>query len=103
DIGDWPRTDAVAYAAFAIATAVVIATTARDLLGKFGAALQQRAPWFVALGLFLTLWELATAKFGWLPLPFFPPPQSIVEVYTDVVPKLLDRVFASVKMTLGTC
>jgi NitT/TauT family transport system permease protein len=47
------------------------------------------------------LWELATAKFAWLPLPFFPPPQSIIEVYTDDLPKLLDSVFASVKLQLG--
>ncbi|MET0969356.1 MAG: ABC transporter permease subunit [Tardiphaga sp.] len=101
DIGDWPRTEAVAYAAFAIAALVLIATAARDALGRFGIGLQQRAPWFVALGAFFTLWELATAKFGWLPLPFFPPPQSIVEVYTDDLPKLLEAAFASVKLQLG--
>ncbi|HEY8336668.1 MAG TPA: ABC transporter permease subunit [Tardiphaga sp.] len=101
DIGDWPRTEAVAYTAFAIAAAIVVATAARETLGRFGVGLQQRAPWFLALGLFLTLWELATAKFAWLPLPFFPPPQSIVEVYTDDLPKLLDSVFASVKLQLG--
>jgi NitT/TauT family transport system permease protein len=101
DIGDWPRTEAVAYTAFAVATGVLLATGARELLGRFGAGLQQRAPWFIALGLFLTVWELATAKFGWLPLPFFPPPQSIVEVYTDDLPKLLDSVWASVKLQLG--
>jgi NitT/TauT family transport system permease protein len=55
----------------------------------------------LALGLFLTLWEVATAKLAWLPLPFFPPPQSIIEVYTDDLPKLLDSVFASVKLQLG--
>ena len=54
-----------------------------------------------ARGLFLTLWEVATAKFAWLPLPFFPPPQAIIEVYTDDLPKLLDSVFASIKLQLG--
>lgn len=101
DIGDWPRTEAVAYAALVIAALLVAGTSARDVLGRFGAGLQQRAPWFVATGAFLTLWELATAKFGWLPLPFFPLPQSIVEVYTDDLPKLLDSAFASVKLQLG--
>jgi NitT/TauT family transport system permease protein len=101
DIGDWSRTEAVAYAAFAIAAVIVVATTARAVLGRFGEGVQRRAPWLAALGGFLTLWELATAKFGWLPLPFFPPPQSIVEVYTDDLPKLLDSVFASVKLQLG--
>ena len=77
------------------------ATLSGSLLGRFGAALQTRAPWLLALGLFLTLWEVATAKFAWLPLPFFPPPQAIIEVYTDDLPKLLDSVFASVKLQLG--
>jgi len=45
--------------------------------------------------------EIATAKFAWLPLPFFPPPQAIVEVYTDDLPKLLDSVFASIRLQLG--
>ncbi len=101
DIGDWSRTEAVAYVAFAIAAGVAILTTAREALGKFGAGVQQRAPWLLALGAFLTLWEVATAKFGWLPLPFFPPPQSIVEVYTDDLPKLFDSAWASVKLQLG--
>src|SRR5207245_10069183 len=77
------------------------ATARRKLLGRFRTGLQARAPWLLALGLFLTLWEVATAKFAWLPLPFFPPPQAIIEVYTDDLPKLLDSVFASVKLQLG--
>lgn len=101
DIGDWSRTEAVAYTAFVIAAAIVLTTTARAALGRFGDGVQRRAPWLLALGAFLTLWEVATAKFGWLPLPFFPPPQSIVEVYTDDLPKLLDSVIASVKLQLG--
>ena len=59
----------------------------------------RRGCWHSAL--FLTLWEVATAKLAWLPLPFFPPPQSIIEVYTDDLPKLLDSIFASVKLQLG--
>ena len=70
-------------------------------LGRFNAGLQRRAPWLLVSALFLTLWEVATAKLAWLPLPFFPPPQSIIEVYTDDLPKLLDSIFASVKLQLG--
>jgi NitT/TauT family transport system permease protein len=97
DLGDWSRTHEVAIAAFAIGGGILIAA----LLGRFGAGLQSRAPWLLALGLFLTVWEVATAKFAWLPLPFFPPPQAIVEVYTDDLPKLLVSAFASVKLQLG--
>jgi NitT/TauT family transport system permease protein len=97
DLGDWSRTHEVATAAFVIGGGILIAA----LLGRFGAGLQSRAPWLLALGLFLTVWEVATAKFAWLPLPFFPPPQAIIEVYTDDLPKLLVSAFASVKLQLG--
>jgi NitT/TauT family transport system permease protein len=101
DLGDWSRTRSLAIAAFIIAALAFVGTLSGQFLGKAGAALRQRAPWLVVLGLFLTLWEAATAKFAWLPLPFFPPPQAILEVYTDDLPKLLDSVFASVKLQLG--
>jgi NitT/TauT family transport system permease protein len=97
DLGDWSRTHDVAIAAFVIGGGILIAA----LLGRFEAGLQSRAPWLLALGLFLTVWEVATAKFAWLPLPFFPPPQAIIEVYTDDLPKLLASALASVKLQLG--
>jgi len=101
DLGDWSRTHGLAVAAFIIAGGILVATLNGRLLGRFGAGLQSRAPWLLALGLFLTLWEVATAKFAWLPLPFFPPPQAIIEVYTDDLPKLLVSALASVKLQLG--
>jgi NitT/TauT family transport system permease protein len=97
DLGDWSRTHEVSIAAFVMAGGILFTT----LIGRFGQGLQSRAPWLLALGLFLTVWEVATAKFAWLPLPFFPPPQAIVEVYTDDLPKLLISAFASVKLQLG--
>jgi sulfonate transport system permease protein len=101
DVGDWPRTHALGLAALVIAVLVLFGTIAADSFGKPGAALSRRAPWLAVLGLVLTLWEVATAKFAWLPLPFFPPPQAIIEVYTDDLPKLLTSVIASVKLQLG--
>lgn len=101
DVGDWSRTHSLGIAAFVIAAIALFGTVGADYLGSTGRALRQRAPWLVVLGVVLTLWEVATAKFAWLPLPFFPPPQSIIEVYTDDLPKLLDSVFASVKLQLG--
>jgi NitT/TauT family transport system permease protein len=101
DVGDWSRTRDVSVAAFVIAALVLIASLGAPWLGRFGAGVKQRAPWLLLLGLLLTLWEIATAKLAWLPLPFFPPPQAIIEVYTDDLPKLLDSVWASVKLQLG--
>jgi NitT/TauT family transport system permease protein len=101
DLGDWSRTHGLAVTAFVISGGILLATLSARLLGRVGTGLQSRAPWLLALGLFLTVWEVATAKFAWLPLPFFPPPQAIVEVYTDDLPKLLLSAFASVKLQLG--
>lgn len=101
DVGDWSQTQNVAYIAFVIGGIVAILSIGGSAFGRFGEGVVRRAPWFLALGAFLTLWEVATAKFAWLPLPFFPPPQSIVEVYTDDLPKLWASVFASVKLQLG--
>ena len=101
DLGDWSQTRSLGIAGFVIAALVLLGTLGADRLGKAGAGLRQRVPWLLVLGLSLTLWESATAKFAWLPLPFFPPPQAIIEVYTDDLPKLLDSVLASVKLQLG--
>ena len=101
DVGDWSRTQGVAIAALVVAGLIFLGTLASDRLGRTGTALRQRAPWLVVLGLFLAVWEVATAKFAWLPLPFFPPPQAIIEVYTDDLPKLFASVLASVKLQLG--
>jgi len=101
DVGDWSRTPSIGIGALVVAAVTLLTTLSADYLGSIGGALRQRAPWIFVLGLFFTLWEVATAKFAWLPLPFFPPPQAIIEVYTDDLPKLLDSVFASVKLQLG--
>ena len=54
----------LSIAAFIIAGGILGATVSGKLLGRFGAGLQARAPWLLALGLFLSLWEVATAKFA---------------------------------------
>ena len=100
DVSDWSRTLSLGIGAFVAAAFILLGTLSAEYLNGAGRALRARAPWLAALGLFLTLWEVATAKFAWLPLPFFPPPQAILEVYTDDLPKLLDSVFASVKLQL---
>src|SRR6195256_6517679 len=71
DIGDWSRTHELAMAAFIVAGGILVATLSGSLLGHFSAGLRRRTPWLLALGLFLTLWEVAPAQFAWLPLPFF--------------------------------
>ena len=59
------------------------------LLGRSGARLAHYGPWFIAIGVWLALWELTTAKFGWLPKPFFSPPHGLLNVYVTDGPRLL--------------
>ena len=58
-------------------------------LGRSGRTLVHYGPWFVALGVWFALWELTTAKLGWLPKPFFSPPQGLLNVYVVDGPRLL--------------
>ena len=60
-------------------------------LGRF-------APWLIVLALWLTTWEIVTAKLDLLPLPFFPSPQAFVEVYTDDWRRLGESLLASLML-----
>ena len=58
-------------------------------LGRFGQDIIHYGPWLIAGGVWLALWELTTAKFGWLPKPFFSPPHGLLNVYVTEAPRLL--------------
>lgn len=72
------------------------------LVGKFWPELGRKAlywaPWMVVLALFTGAWELATAKFGWLPMPFFQPPSALLEVYLDDWPRLGASLLSSCRL-----
>jgi len=94
---DWEYTRqlAVIFAAVAVGPAFAL------LAGQRIAPLRRiwRAiPWLIALAVLLTVWEAVTAKLALLPMPFFPPPQGVLEVFIDDWPRLLDGVFASLKL-----
>jgi NitT/TauT family transport system permease protein len=79
---DWASTGD--FAALCGALAVVLALAALFSV-RFSRLrrVQRLSPWLIALALFLAAWEAVTAKLGLLPLPFFPPPQAILEVLID--------------------
>ncbi len=52
-----------------------------DGQGAVGRRLVHFGPWFIVLGIWIAAWELITAKFGWLPKPFFAPPHGLFHVY----------------------
>lgn len=97
---DWAYTGRLA----AVFAAVAVATAGVSLAGVRIAALQRSrrlAPWLLLLALLFLGWEAATAKYGLLPLPFFPPPQAILEVLIDDWPRLGESIAASLLLLAG--
>lgn len=78
--------------------ALAIGTAATAIFPPFGRGLAYWSPWLVALAIFVGVWELLTAKFAVLPVPFFMPPSSLLEVYLDDWPRLLDSLLNSFKL-----
>jgi len=97
---DWEYTGHLAFVFTAIAGGLAVATFA-GLRLSFAARLRSTAPWLLALAVFLSLWEVVTAKLGLLPMPFFPPPQAILGVVIDDWPRLGAGVLASLKLLAG--
>jgi NitT/TauT family transport system permease protein len=79
---DWAFTGQFAVLCGALAIALGLAAIAGVRFTGMQ-RLRHFAPWLVALAVFLAVWEAVTAKLGLLPLPFFPPPQAILEVVID--------------------
>jgi len=100
DLGDWGRGPELAYAAAALAAVLIVSGVLRAAGSTALDRLERATPWLIALGLAFSVWEAGSAKFGWLPQPFFPPPHAILEVFTDDWPKLVESVVVSVKLEL---
>ena len=94
---DWAYTSSLAAACGALAVALALAAFASVRFNVFQ-RLQRLSPWLFVLALFLATWEAVTAKLGLLPLPFFPPPQAIVEVVIDDWGRLAAGIFASARL-----
>ncbi|QTO46393.1 ABC transporter permease [Burkholderia latens] len=98
---DWAYTDTFGTAAWVAAALLLIAATVGHRVPATRARLaRMRAagPWLVALPLVLAAWEIVTAKTGWLPTPFFAPPQALIEVYVDDWPRLAGSAANTLKL-----
>jgi NitT/TauT family transport system permease protein len=91
---DWAYTGDLAVICAAVAVAAALAAFAGVRFAGWQ-RVQRLSPWLMALALFLAAWEVVTAKFGLLPLPFFPPPQAILEVVIDDRARLVAGILAS--------
>ena len=92
---NWPMTQGLANLCLAVAALIGLA----GILGRWFPAVQRRArpagAWLIALPLLLGLWELLTAKLALLPVPFFAPPQALLDVYVEDWPRLADSLLNS--------
>jgi NitT/TauT family transport system permease protein len=70
------------------------------LLGSIGQRLRGAGPWLTLLGAAIAVWELLTAKWAVLPLPFFASPQGLLEVYLEDWPRLGESVLRSLWLLL---
>lgn len=94
---DWAYTGDLAALCGALAVGLLLATVAGVRVARLQ-RLRRLAPWLVALALFVGAWEAVTAKLGWLPLPFFPPPQAILEVMIDDRARFGEGIIASFRL-----
>ncbi len=100
DGGEWGRSGEFAGLALAVAAALAVVAVFGRVLGKPGRLVRAAGPWALVLGLALLAWEVLTAKLYYLPQPFFPPPQSILEVYLDDFPRLFECLYHSLGLLL---
>lgn len=89
DVVKWGSTPLFAGIVGAGAVLLAAASSTVHRLGRTGRTLVHYGPWFVAVGVWFALWELTTAKLGWLPKPFFSPPQGLLNVYVADWSRLL--------------
>lgn len=99
-LDDWPYTRELLILKLvfgALSVAIGVAGWRANTLTKAGYAQSNRlrvqtwlnaTPWLLALSIALTVWEVVTAQLEWLPRPFFAPPQALIGVFADDLPRL---------------
>jgi NitT/TauT family transport system permease protein len=98
DLGDWGRGYEFASGAAVIAVIFILAAIIPARFAPLAGRVYELAPWGIAAGIFLAIWQSLTAKTAILPMPFFPPPHAILEVFTDDWRKLFESVVASFRL-----
>lgn len=84
----WPYTRELTHGSIAIAVLLALLALLPGPTTRLANRLRPAGQWLIALPLLLGLWQLATAKLALLPVPFFAPPQALLEVYAEDWPRL---------------
>ena len=101
DLGDFGLTRELAIGFAGLGALVLAAGFLRPGEAGLVRRIQGWSPWLIVLAGLLALWEVATAKRAWLPMPFFPPPQAILEVFVEDYARLADSVWHSLRLLAG--
>ena len=91
----WPMTQGLANLCLIMTGLILLAVVAGRWSRRVVTRTHTIGPWLIALPILLTIWELLTAKFGVLPVPFFAPPQALLDVYVEDWPRLADSLLHS--------
>jgi NitT/TauT family transport system permease protein len=97
---NWDYTGDLAAVCAALGVVLAAVTFADLRFARLG-RIHGLGPWMVVLAMLVGAWEVVTAKLGLLPLPFFPPPQVLLEVVIDDRVRLAEGVFASLRLLAG--
>lgn len=84
----WPFTGELAIGAGVVALLLTLLALLPGVFTRPVSTLKPAGPWLVVLPLLLGIWVLVTAKIVLLPVPFFAPPQALIEVFVDDWPRL---------------
>lgn len=92
---NWPMTQGLANLCLVVAALIVVLGVVGHWLAKVAVRVRAVGAWLIALPVLLGAWELLTAKLGILPVPFFAPPQALLDVYVEDWPRLADSLWHS--------
>jgi NitT/TauT family transport system permease protein len=98
NVAPWGSDDLFAIIVGLAAVGFAALAVAAPRRGRLRDALDYYGPWFIAIGVWLALWELTTAKTGWLPKPFFSPPTGLLHVYVTEWQRLLICIAYSLRL-----
>jgi NitT/TauT family transport system permease protein len=100
DQGDYGRAPEFAIASGGFAAVLTGAGVASLWHEGIAQKVRHAAPWALVSGLFVTAWEVLSAKTGILPQPFFPPPHGLLEAFADDYARLFESIVASLKLEI---
>lgn len=96
----WQATGIVASFEATVAGILLVLVPLTAHAPRFRERLAHAGRWLVAIPVLLAVWEALTAKLAILPLPWFPPLASVVQVFVDDYDTLLRSTLYSSRLLL---